>query len=561
MINTERLCMGCMNDSGGERICPICNYDSATKNPQDCLPQKFIINNRYLIGKVTATDGEGISYIGWDNLNDGIVTVKEYFPINFAHRNPDKTVSIIKGGEYTFNEGLLEFKEIYSQIMNSELTSLIDVVDVFEENGTVYSVSSKISGITLEEFLEKNGGRLKWEQARALFLPLFDTVKGMNDLGIVHGGISTKTIIVCRDGKLRISDYQIKNMRKADSGLETEIFDGFAAVEQYGFEDMTLGSNTDVYGLCATLFRVIIGMVPPSAADRINNDSMSIPSRFAEELPHHVLSALANGLQVLQKDRTKDIETLKNELVYGEMSEPVVKKINKEVTNTAAKPKKKKNSAKYLLLSALCTALVFIIIAAVLVFGVFKDEIFGTGETQMPSSSSEVNAPVVDQIGDIESGAEVTAKLYDIPKLNGKYYSDIIEDKELTEKFEFVITDKNFCNDHPKGTVCSQDPVSATAAAKKGTKISLVLSLGPSEVKVANLKGLTETEAKIELLKQGFLYNNIEIEEKYDKDKEPGVVIDQSPKYNTSVSTDVKVTVYINAYKGESGSEDENYSE
>ena len=31
MINTERLCLGCMNDSGGEQICPICGYDSASQ--------------------------------------------------------------------------------------------------------------------------------------------------------------------------------------------------------------------------------------------------------------------------------------------------------------------------------------------------------------------------------------------------------------------------------------------------------------------------------------------------------------------------------------------------
>ena len=37
MINTERLCPGCMNDNGGEKICPICGYDSASRNPDICL--------------------------------------------------------------------------------------------------------------------------------------------------------------------------------------------------------------------------------------------------------------------------------------------------------------------------------------------------------------------------------------------------------------------------------------------------------------------------------------------------------------------------------------------
>jgi serine/threonine-protein kinase len=119
------------------------------------------------------------------------------------------TVSVIKGNEYIFNGGLLEFGEINRNIMNSELPSLITVIAVFEENGTIYAVSDYIPGITLEDFLTKNGGILKWEQARALCLPLIDTIKGMNDIGIVHGGISPETIVIGRDGKLRITGYTV----------------------------------------------------------------------------------------------------------------------------------------------------------------------------------------------------------------------------------------------------------------------------------------------------------------------------------------------------------------
>ena len=51
MINTERLCPGCMNDNGGEKICPICGYDSASRNPDICLPVGFTLDNRYMVGQ------------------------------------------------------------------------------------------------------------------------------------------------------------------------------------------------------------------------------------------------------------------------------------------------------------------------------------------------------------------------------------------------------------------------------------------------------------------------------------------------------------------------------
>ena len=221
-----------MNASGGEKICPICGYDSTKQNPENCLPIGFVLNDRYTVGQAKHSNGEGIAYIGWDNTEASIVTVREYFPVGFAVRNTDKTVGIVKGGEYSFNEGLIEYIDINRQIMESSQPAQMPITDVLEENGTVYTVTQSISAITLREFLAKNGGTLKWEQARPLFLPLIDTIKGMNDLGIIHGGISTDTVIVGRDGKLRISGYGIKNLRICDSPLESVVFHGFAAIEQ-----------------------------------------------------------------------------------------------------------------------------------------------------------------------------------------------------------------------------------------------------------------------------------------------------------------------------------------
>lgn len=560
MSGTERLCMGCMSDNGGEEICPVCGYDSGSSNPPEYLPVRFVINDRYLIGKVVSQNGEGISYVGWDNMKNVAVSVKEYFPLGCAHRNPDKTVSIVKGKEYPYNEGLLEFIEINRNIMKSELPALVPVTDVFEENGTVFAVSKSISGITLRDFLAKNGGTLKWEQARPLFLPLIDTVKGMNDIGIIHRGISADTITVGRDGKLRLTDYSVKNLRLTEGEFSSQLFSGFAAIEQYGVMDMHDDAYTDVYGLCATLFYVLVGTVPPEATSRLQSDSMTIPSRLAEELPRHVLSALANGLQVLPKNRTKNIEVFKNELVYGEMAaapapaptkktpEPEKKAQPKPQQKPQQKKDTKKNnggSAKYAIISSACTAAVFILIGLILALTVFREQLFKKAED--PDQAVSTSAPEVESIGSVDSNAGVSTKLYSVPNFKGKYYAAIIEDEDY-ERFKFVIKDKEFSDKYPKGAICSQS-VEEGASVPKETTIELVISLGPKEIKIANLKGLDETSAKLELLKQGFLYSNIEVIEKYDPESKSGVVIDQEPKYGTSVSADVGVKIYVNTYE------------
>lgn len=554
MINTERLCPGCMNDNGGEKICPICGYDSASRNPDVCLPVGFTLDNRYMVGQAKKRNGEGITYIGWDNADDTAVSIREYFPAGFAERNPDKTVSIISGGEYIFNEGLMEFMEINREISSSELPALIPVLSVFEENGTVYAVSQSFATITMAEFLQRNGGTLKWEQARPLFLPLIDTVKGMNDIGIIHGGISCNTVLVGRDGKLRISGYSVKRLRTADGGLEPELFPGFAAVEQYNSERLLPGTYTDVYGLCAVLFNVLIGTVPPEAPERLKNDSMTIPAKFAEELPRHVLQALANGLQVMPKNRTQNIEDFKNELVYAETGEPQKKNAAPEKRAAAVqKPQKKGGTAKYVIISAACTAAVFMGIVTILVFTVFKKDIFGNKNASDQSGSVSTAAPSVDSIGTIDSGAAESAVLFSVPSLTGKYYAELADNEDY-EKFSFVIKGKEFNDKYAKGQICAQSLAEGTQVARD-TKIEVTISLGPKEVKIANVVGLEEINAKLELLKQGFLYDNIEVLEKYDENKKPGAVLEQEPKYGTQISPDSAVTIYVNSYKGDDSSD------
>jgi len=558
-MNTEGLCMGCMNDNGGVKNCPICGFDNNSLNPLDCLPIKSFIHNRYILGTVIKRDGEGITYIGWDNARMAKVKIKEYYPIGFCHRNPDKTVSISENGRYTYNEGLLEFIEINRIIMTSALPCLAKVYDVFEENGTAYSITEFVNGITMEDFLKKNGGILKWEQTRSLFLSLIDTIGGMNDLGIIHGGISTETIIVGRDGKLKIEGYSIKKLRRNDSELQSKIYDGYAACEQYGIENLVVDTYTDVYGLAATIFRTLIGTVPPESTQRLENDIMTIPARFAEELPRQVLAALANGLQVLPANRTVNIEAFKNELVYGEIEAvPVPKKA--VVSNTAAtieSNKKEGNSAKYIAISAICTIFVLALIGLLLWLFVFR----GNGEENNQSStvitSSEVESEDF-EFGQTVSGMEQPEQTYTVPNLIGKYYSDVSENDD----FEIVIKDEAFSDKYPKGAICAQSIDAGKELEKDADnnkiKLEVTISSGPKEISIANVCGKTEAEAKLILLNQGFLSSNIKTVSRYDSDSEPGVVLAQYPEAGTTVSPHSSVTIEINSYEGD---ETDNYSD
>lgn len=555
MINTDRLCPGCMNDNGGEAICSICGYDIATQNDSSFLPVRFSLSDRYIIGKVINSNTEGVTYIAWDNSSDTAVHIKEYFPTGISARNPDKTVSVISGNEFYFNEGLIDFMEINKKLIATELQAVVPVTSVFEENGTIYSVMPIVSGITLREFLEKNGGSLRWEQARPLFLPLIDTIKGLHEMGIIHGGISPETIITGRDGKLRLSGICIPRLRIASNESPAELYSGYAATEQYGKINSALCEASDVYALSATLFRVLIGTIPPSAELRVDNDTLTIPAKFADELPRQVLVAIANGMQINIQNRTTDIDAFKNELVYGETKENARRAANARAAeqakdNTATSAKKgtsKGRNVKYAAISAGITAALFLVIALVLCI-VFKDKLFGNNEVSYDNSYIE-SMPDIDAIGDVDPDAVESTILYDVPNLLGKYYYQI-EDEENYERFKITISGKEFSDKYARGMVCAQS-VEAGKLVENETEIQLVISLGPKEISMPDVIGMDEMSAKLDLLKAGFLYENIIVEEMYDPNSASNVVVRQTPEHKENVNAEILVTIYINSYQEE----------
>ncbi len=573
MLNTERLCVGCMNDNGGEKVCSICGYDSKTQNAAEFLPTRYWLKERYLIGRVTEQNGEGVTYIGWDNKEDQIVNIREYFPESAAVRQSDMSVKIKEGSEFTFNEGIMNFLELHKNIASlGEQPALPQSIEVFEENSTAYSITKSVSGITLREFLIRNGGSLTWEQARPLFLPVLTTVQAMHSKGILHRGISPETIIVGRDGKLRLTGICVRDVRMSKSGLVVQLFPGFSATEQYGFDlELRDGKYTDVYSLSATLFRVLMGAAPTDASERVANDNLQIPARFAEVLPKYVLSALANGLQIMPQNRIQDIEAFRIALtpvasdatIAFKAPEKAPEKVVKATKKAEPQKAVKNNSAKkYAIISSAVTAAVFIVLA--LIFFILTKEPAEAPKTdnQPTGNQTVINKDPTDNEKEDETPKDTPAlgeKLYSIPDFvyNTKNpdasvsYAQIIKDinYQSVYEFEFEVLDKQFSDTVPRGYVISQTPA-AGQTVKKGSKIQFTLSLGPRSVSIADVSGMTKEQAILELMKQGFSYENILFEEPYDVTAKPNAVIRTEPAAKTKVDTDTAVTVYINRYTG-----------
>ncbi len=533
MLTFDKLCMGCMNDNGGEDICPICGHTAGTPNPQGTLPVKTRIQGRYIIGKACEINGEGITYVGWDSNTNSVINIREFFPVPLAERNENLSVGITPDNEYNFNSILTDFINHSKKLRTVTAVAVPVICEILECNSTAYVISKAVPGITLRDFLLRNGGTLTWEQAKALFVPLISSLSALHKAGIIHGGISPETIIVGRDGKLRLTGFSPVHLRKSQSAINSQVFPGYAAAEQYGLDDGELSEATDVYGFAATLFRVLMGSTLPEATERISNDNMAIPAKLAETLPKPVLTTLANALQVLKKDRTANMEDLKLDITpavdmttsFAAISDnpqpPAPVKHNVSVAQ-----KSNSSSKKAAVLSATITAVILLIIFGIIYIifgGLGSDE----GKTDDGNSSAN-DSPIISSSEEPSSTpSQSTTPVLTVPN----FTEENLTFPELCAaypEFNFEVLGKKY-SDKAAGIVIDQD-YKADSEIASGDTIRVTISLGPNALVMPDITGKSYEEALLILFKAGFSYHNIE--EPYPKSDRPDI------PYNHVISTE-----------------------
>lgn len=504
MINSDNLCMSCMKDIGTEKQCPYCGFHADSKQIEPYLPIRTVLGNRYLVGKLLEYNGDGATYMGLDLSTREPVNIREFFPEGIALRDPKTLgVYVAQGNENVFDECLQSFTEMWRKLMRlSGLSALIKVKDTLEGNGICYAITENIDGITLREYLLRNNvGYISWEKARPLLMPVLSTLGTLHASGIIHRGISPSTLIVASDGKIRITGFSISQVRSARSELKCQLYNGYAAFEQYGFEGRQ-GTWTDIYGFGAVLYRTLIGTDPIDATERVTNDRLMVPGKFAEQLPAYVINGLVNALQILPEDRTRTVEELRAELsaspsaaagsgmefepvVPVNVKKPVAQRIVDEEDDEEDYTYNKREAAKkrHNRSSAVITVCAIIIVLAVAFLVLWQ-----TGVIKIDNDATTTAA----------------AETVEVPNFVGKPYNEIVDNTYNTKNFKF---EKNEVYDSTveEGYVISQS-VDVNDKVPVGTTIKLVVSKGKQSIvfPTSGIIGMKYDDARNMLTKLGF---------------------------------------------------------
>ncbi|MFC5532028.1 protein kinase domain-containing protein [Cohnella yongneupensis] len=302
-MNLQQLCMGCMTNKGEASQCPTCGFVEGTlpESPQHLVP-RTMLNDRYLLGRVLGQGGFGITYLAWDINLDTKLAVKEYLPRDFATRSAQQTeVSVYSGdNRQHFLSGLEKFLEeakILAQFNNSQ--GIVSVRDFFRENGTAYLVMYYLDGITFKQYLEQMGGKIPFETAKSIMNPVLEALADVHANGLLHRDISPDNIYITTGRQVKLLDFGAArhSITEHSKSLSVILKPGFAPEEQYRTKGKQ-GPWTDVYAAAATLYRSIVGTVPPESLDRMEEDTLELPSSLGVAIPPHAETALLKALSV-----------------------------------------------------------------------------------------------------------------------------------------------------------------------------------------------------------------------------------------------------------------------
>ncbi len=310
-------CLGCMREIGADITrCPHCGFCKDDPVPPHLLPPETLLHNAYLVGKLLRTDGEGVTYLGYDKNISRPVMIREYLPLTLVSRELEDIV-VKPGCEAKFKALKSDFVDLYLHLADLKvLPNILKVYEVFEEHNTMYAICEYVENQSLNDYLIAHAGELTWEQAAGLFKPLLESLVVIHSSGVIHRGISPETIAVSSNGNLKLMGFAICSARAVGSEIQSTLYEGYAAPEQYSLM-VPHGEWTDVYAICAVLYKVLTGTMPPNASSRAINDNLIDLYQLNHTVPQYISRAVMGGLRYEYTERTQTMRDLINMLYFA----------------------------------------------------------------------------------------------------------------------------------------------------------------------------------------------------------------------------------------------------
>ena len=201
--------------------------------------------------------------------------------------------------------------------------NVVNVYDVGEDRGLYYMVMELVEGITLKEYIDKKG-RLSHKETISIAIQMCTGIGVAHAANIIHRDIKPQNIIISKDGKVKVTDFGIAKATTSNTISSNAMGSvHYTSPEQArgGFSDQ----KSDIYSIGITLYEMVTGQVPfdgdstVSVAIKHLQEEITPPSEIVPDIPYSLEQIILKCTQKNGERRYRNtgelIQDLKRSLV------------------------------------------------------------------------------------------------------------------------------------------------------------------------------------------------------------------------------------------------------
>ena len=282
---------------------------------QHLKPETTLQGGKYRIERVLGQGGFGITYLAAQTSLQRLVAIKEFFMKDFCSR--DKATQMMLTSSAGSSKQVEQYRKKFIKearnLARLNHPNIISVIDVFEENGTVYYAMPYLVGGSLLDYV-KTHGTLSETMAMKYVRQIAGALKYMHEEEhICHYDVKPANILLDDKDNAVLIDFGIsKNYDSAGHETTTTpvgMSEGYAPIEQYQQNVEEFSPASDVYALGATLYFLLHGKRPVSAVHRASGTALLM----SKQLSQGVKDIINDSMKLSKRERAKSMNVFLKE--------------------------------------------------------------------------------------------------------------------------------------------------------------------------------------------------------------------------------------------------------
>ena len=448
--------------------------------------------------------------------------------------------------EYTHDPELVRrFKNESKAISLLNHPNIVKVYDVSVNDQLQYIVMEYVDGMTLREYLNERGGKLTSRETVHFISQILKALEHAHANGVVHRDIKPQNIMLLDNGQLRMMDFGIARISRAENQLLSGKTMGSV---HYISPEQAKGDETDctsdIYSVGVMMYEMLSGQLPFDAEDAVEvaikqiSDQPKSLHEIAPQVPAALVEITEKAMAKLPQNRYASAREMLDALdtyvqnpsvmfEYQYITEDAPEKVVKRTMNqnkaarqnhpnesAAPRGKKAKRKRRTIFLPALLGITVAFALACLALCWLILND-----SSNLMNNKADIT--LNDYIGMTQEEAQAT--------------------EQVASGQISVTWEQEYNSNYAAGYIYKQSPVSGRTV-REGQGVTLTVSLGTQYVTVPDLTNYVQADAEQQLKSLGV---SVLVTQAVDTSVASGAVIRTDPAAGTQVESGSTVVIYV----------------